>query len=48
MNLTDTHKVILDFKGKLKFYLVGRLKTCTNSFVSNLALSITTRYTGFR
>jgi hypothetical protein len=42
-----THKVILDSKDKLMFHLVGGLKMGTNSFVSNLALSITTRYPGF-
>jgi hypothetical protein len=42
-----THKVILDFKDKLRFHLVGRLEAGTNSYESNLVLSITTRYPGF-
>jgi hypothetical protein len=29
----DTHKVILGSKDKLRFHLVGRLETGTNSFV---------------
>jgi hypothetical protein len=44
----DTHKVILDFKDKLRFHIVGRLEMGTNSFVSNLALYITPGYLGFR
>jgi hypothetical protein len=42
-----THEVILDSKDKLRFHLVRKLETGTNSFVSNLVLSITTRYKGF-
>jgi hypothetical protein len=42
-----THKVILDSKDKLRFHLVGRLETGTNSYISNLALSIITRYLGY-
>jgi hypothetical protein len=50
MNLIDTHThmVILDSKDKLRFHLVRRLETGTNSYISNLALSITTHYPGFR
>jgi hypothetical protein len=47
MNLMDTHEVILYSKDKLRFHLVERLETGTNSFVSNLVLSITTRYPKF-
>jgi hypothetical protein len=42
-----THRVNLGSKDKLRFHLVGRLKVGINSFVSNLASSITTRYLGF-
>jgi hypothetical protein len=47
MNLTDTHEVILNSKGKLSFHLVRRLETGTHTYISNLALSITTCYPGF-
>jgi hypothetical protein len=47
MNLTDTHNVILYYKDKFRFHLVRRLETGTNSYVSNLALSIIARYPGF-
>jgi hypothetical protein len=49
VNLMDTpNKVVLDSKDKLRFYLVGRLETSTNSFVSNIALYIIARYLGFQ
>jgi hypothetical protein len=47
MNLTNTHMVILDSKDNLRFHLVGRLETGTNSYISDLAISITARYPGF-
>jgi hypothetical protein len=43
----DTHKVILDSKDKLRFHLVERLEMGSNSYESNLILSITSRYQGF-
>jgi hypothetical protein len=47
MNLIDTHKVILDSKDNLRFYLVGRLEMGINSYICNLALFIIARYLGF-
>jgi hypothetical protein len=47
MNLTDTHTVILDSKDKLRFHLVDKLKTGTDSYISNLAISIIGCYPGF-
>jgi hypothetical protein len=40
----DTQTVILDSKDKLRFHLVGRLKMSIDSYISNLALSVITRY----
>jgi hypothetical protein len=48
MNLMDAHEVILDSKDKQRFHLVRRLEMGTNSYASNLVLSITTRYLRFR
>jgi hypothetical protein len=43
-----THKVILDYKDKLKYHLVGRLEMSIDSYISNLVLSIIAHYSGFR
>jgi hypothetical protein len=43
-----THEVFLDSKDMLRFHVVGRLQTGTNSYVSNLDLSIIACYPGFQ
>jgi hypothetical protein len=47
ISLAHTHEVILDSKDKLRFHLVGRLEMGTNSYGSNLVLSIIRHYLGF-
>jgi hypothetical protein len=40
--------IILDSKDKLRFDLVGRLEEGNNSYISNLAISITGCYPRFQ